>query len=496
MAQRSGVSGRASPSSNTGTRCWVRGPGHRLDPEKPARGGGGEGPDLHESPESGRGELLDPAAGGAFEGRREPWILEGDCPSTSWRRAEAERGGLELSAAGVASLPRGFRRPADEDERSPHLFVRGCERRISVHPRGRVRGGDRPGRTRYSGCREADYTKVPWCTYTDPEVASVGLNEKRAKAAGVGIPDSRGGVRDVDRALGGRGDGGEDQGADQSVRSASGMPESRGITPGTDPRMGRAINGAGEALHACRCDPRYPTLAENFSKKAAGSLLTPGKLFSDPDEEDPAFPLRPEGEGVHAGRRGVRMKARKILILLVFAAVVAAFYFLDLGKYLTLESLRRTGRGSRICATHTPSCSPPSSCSSTSSRQRSPPGGGYPVACRRSDLRCPPGDAVRGVGRHRRGVLGVPRQPYLLRDWVGKNFGGRMEGIDHGCGRAASPTSSSCGWYRHSRSFSSTSRAASPGCRSGPTPWARCFGIMPGSLVFVNAGASLADIET
>ena len=34
------------------------------------------------------------------------------------------------------------------------------------------------------------------------------------------------------------------------------------------------------------------------------------------------------------------MKARKILLLLVFAAVVAAFYFLDLGKYLTLESLK------------------------------------------------------------------------------------------------------------------------------------------------------------
>jgi len=34
------------------------------------------------------------------------------------------------------------------------------------------------------------------------------------------------------------------------------------------------------------------------------------------------------------------MKTRKILILLVFAGVVAAFYFLDLGKYLTLESLK------------------------------------------------------------------------------------------------------------------------------------------------------------
>ena len=34
------------------------------------------------------------------------------------------------------------------------------------------------------------------------------------------------------------------------------------------------------------------------------------------------------------------MKYWKILILLVFTAAVAAFYFLDLGKYLTLESLK------------------------------------------------------------------------------------------------------------------------------------------------------------
>ena len=32
---------------------------------------------------------------------------------------------------------------------------------------------------------KADYTKLPWCTYLDPEIASIGLNEQRAKAAGV-----------------------------------------------------------------------------------------------------------------------------------------------------------------------------------------------------------------------------------------------------------------------------------------------------------------------
>lgn len=33
--------------------------------------------------------------------------------------------------------------------------------------------------------RKADYTWMPWCTYTDPELASIGLNEKAARKAGI-----------------------------------------------------------------------------------------------------------------------------------------------------------------------------------------------------------------------------------------------------------------------------------------------------------------------
>ncbi len=36
--------------------------------------------------------------------------------------------------------------------------------------------------------RRADYTWMPWCTYTSPELASIGLNEKRARAAGIDLP--------------------------------------------------------------------------------------------------------------------------------------------------------------------------------------------------------------------------------------------------------------------------------------------------------------------
>jgi pyruvate/2-oxoglutarate dehydrogenase complex dihydrolipoamide dehydrogenase (E3) component len=33
--------------------------------------------------------------------------------------------------------------------------------------------------------KKADYTNLPWCTYTDPELASIGMNEKRALVAGI-----------------------------------------------------------------------------------------------------------------------------------------------------------------------------------------------------------------------------------------------------------------------------------------------------------------------
>jgi pyruvate/2-oxoglutarate dehydrogenase complex dihydrolipoamide dehydrogenase (E3) component len=33
--------------------------------------------------------------------------------------------------------------------------------------------------------KKTNYTYVPWCTYTHPELASIGMNEKRAREAGI-----------------------------------------------------------------------------------------------------------------------------------------------------------------------------------------------------------------------------------------------------------------------------------------------------------------------
>ena len=46
-----------------------------------------------------------------------------------------------------------------------------------------------------------DYRVIPWATYTDPEVARVGLNEAEAKAQGIDYEVTQYGIDDLDRAI-------------------------------------------------------------------------------------------------------------------------------------------------------------------------------------------------------------------------------------------------------------------------------------------------------
>jgi pyruvate/2-oxoglutarate dehydrogenase complex dihydrolipoamide dehydrogenase (E3) component len=49
--------------------------------------------------------------------------------------------------------------------------------------------------------QKLDYSVVPWCTYTDPEVARVGLNETEAQEKGIEYDLLRQEFKDVDRAV-------------------------------------------------------------------------------------------------------------------------------------------------------------------------------------------------------------------------------------------------------------------------------------------------------
>jgi dihydrolipoamide dehydrogenase len=48
---------------------------------------------------------------------------------------------------------------------------------------------------------KADYSVIPWATFTDPEVARVGLNETEAKEQGIDYEVSKYGIDDLDRAI-------------------------------------------------------------------------------------------------------------------------------------------------------------------------------------------------------------------------------------------------------------------------------------------------------
>ena len=48
---------------------------------------------------------------------------------------------------------------------------------------------------------KADYSVVPWATFTDPEVARVGLSETEAKEQGIAFEVTRYGIDDLDRAI-------------------------------------------------------------------------------------------------------------------------------------------------------------------------------------------------------------------------------------------------------------------------------------------------------
>lgn len=216
---------------------------------------------------------------GPAKGEGDPWAIEGDALMVAaGRKPNVE--GLELRAAGVEFSPRGV--PADRRMRTnvPHIYS--CGDVNGVFPFTHVAGyeaGIALSNAVLRLPRKADYTKVPWCTYTDPEVASIGLNEKRAKAAGVEYRVLTSHFREIDRALA----EGETEGKVKVLISPSGALLGCQIAGHHAGELIHewvaAINGGVKLSTLAGSIHAYPTLAE-ISKKAAGSYYSE-KLFSD-----------------------------------------------------------------------------------------------------------------------------------------------------------------------------------------------------------------------
>jgi len=127
--------------------------------------------------------------------------------------------------------------------------------------------------------RKADYTFLPWCTYTDPEFASIGMNEKSAREAGIEYTVWTEAFKDNDRSLA----EGEKIGKIKMILNEKEKPIGVQIL---GPHAGELINEWVAALNgkvklsalAAAVHP-YPTLGE-INKRVTGSFFSP-KIFSD-----------------------------------------------------------------------------------------------------------------------------------------------------------------------------------------------------------------------
>ena len=127
--------------------------------------------------------------------------------------------------------------------------------------------------------RKVDYTYLPWCTYTHPELASIGMNEKRARAAGVEYEVWAEEFKDNDRSLA----EGEHVGKIKMLLDKRGKPLGVQIL---GPRAGdlvsewvAALNGGVKPMTLAAAVHPYPTLGE-INKKVAGTYLS-SKIFSE-----------------------------------------------------------------------------------------------------------------------------------------------------------------------------------------------------------------------
>ncbi len=94
--------------------------------------------------------------------------------------------GINLEAAGVEYNKQGV--PVDEKMRTnkKNIYAAGdvTGRYLFTHAAG-YEGGIIVSNAAFHLPRKVDYTLLPWCTYTSPELASIGYNEKRAEEAGI-----------------------------------------------------------------------------------------------------------------------------------------------------------------------------------------------------------------------------------------------------------------------------------------------------------------------
>jgi pyruvate/2-oxoglutarate dehydrogenase complex dihydrolipoamide dehydrogenase (E3) component len=206
-------------------------------------------------------------------------VIEGDALFLSTGR-KPKIGNLALDKAGVTFTPRGIPTDARMKTNVSHIYACGD---VNVQLPFTHVAGYEAGIALTNAVlhlpRKADYSKIGWCTYADPEVASIGYNEKRARKEGLEYRIIEESFANNDRAL----------------TEGETLGKIKILLGSKDKLMGCQIIGAhaGELIHEWIIAQNggvklstmagavhvYPTLSE-ISKRIAGRVFA-DKLFSD-----------------------------------------------------------------------------------------------------------------------------------------------------------------------------------------------------------------------
>jgi len=127
--------------------------------------------------------------------------------------------------------------------------------------------------------RKVDYTFLPWCTYTDPPLGSIGMNEKSAGEAGIDYKVWTEEFKDNDRSLA----EGETVGKIKMILDDKEKPIGIQILgPHAEDLLNEwvaILNGKVKLSTLAAAIHPYPTIGE-INKKVAGSYFSP-KIFSE-----------------------------------------------------------------------------------------------------------------------------------------------------------------------------------------------------------------------
>ena len=202
------------------------------------------------------------------------------------RNANAE--GLGLEDIGVRFDKKGIKADRRMRTNHRHIYAAGdaAGKYLFTHTAG-YEGGIIVANAVFHLPRKADYTYVPWCTFTDPELASIGMNEKRAREAGIEHSVWTEEFRTNDRSL----TEGESTGKIKMILDGKDKPIGVQIL---GPHAGEllsewvaALNGKVKLSTLASAIQPYPTLAE-INKKVTGTFLSK-KIFSDRVKKALAF---------------------------------------------------------------------------------------------------------------------------------------------------------------------------------------------------------------